>query len=230
MTNPITLKKSVIVAGHPRSGTSLVCQLVETAGVHFPSDFEGDEYNQGGYYEMSLSKEVSKLLMKEAMTETNTEKMNEVVRRLNKERGWSGLKLVRVPALFFYRHIAEQLKMVGVFRDPANVKASLFKRGIAEFPVSWTKNANALIAAYENIDQSILVSYESLLEEANHVYHGFEKIGLDVDNSIIDSDQQTQKNSRVFVGAEEEKLYERLKRLERESCSKSGSRWHQFRA
>ncbi|MBS3812649.1 sulfotransferase domain-containing protein [Candidatus Bipolaricaulota bacterium] len=229
MTNPIALKKSVIVAGHPRSGTSLVCQLVESAGVHFPSDFEGDKYNQGGYYEMSLGKEVSKLLMKEAMTKENTEKMNKVVRRLNQERGWSGLKLVRVPALFFYRHIAEEIKMIGVFRNPANVKASLFKRGIAEFPVSWTKNANALIAAYENIDQSILLSYESLVEGASHVPRGFEKIGLDADTSIIDSDQQTQKNSRVLISSDEEKLYERLKKLERESCSKAGSRWHKLR-
>lgn len=230
MTKPIALKKSVIVAGHPRSGTSLVCQLVESAGVHFPSDFEGDEYNQGGYYEMSLSKEVSKLLMKEAMTEENTEKMNKVVRRLNKDRGWSGLKLVRVPALFFYRHIAKDLKMVGVFRNPANVKASLFKRGIAEFPVSWAKNANALIAAYENIEDSILISYESLIQGSTNVANGFRKIGLDVDTSIVDSDQQTQKDSRVLVSSDENKLYERLKKLENESCSKSGSRWDRFRA
>jgi len=228
MTNPLALKKSVIVAGHPRSGTSLVCQLVESSGVEFPSDFEGDDYNKGGYYEMSLSKEVSKKLMKEAMTEENTEKMNDVVRRLNKIRGWSGLKLVRVPAIFFYRHIAENLKMVGVFRNPANVKASLFKRGIAEFPVTWAKNANALIAAYENIDQSILLSYESLLEGAQHVEQGFKKIGLDIDTSIIDTDQQTQKDSRVWVTAEENRIYDRLKKLEKESCSQSGSRWSKF--
>jgi hypothetical protein len=229
MTKPIVLKKGVIVAGHPRSGTSLACQLVESAGVSFPNDFEGDEYNQAGYYEMAISKEVSKELMNEAMTEENTEKMNEVIKRLNDREGWSGLKLVRVPALFFYRHVADQLKMVGVFRKPANVKASLFKRGIGEFPVPWTKNANALIAAYENIDESILVSYESLLDREPHIEEGFEKIGLDVDTSLIDSDQQTQQNSRVMVTEDERRLYERLKELERESCSKTGSRWHKFK-
>ncbi len=229
MTNPVKLKKTVIVAGHPRSGTSLVCQLVESTDVQFPSDFEGDEYNQGGYYEMSLSKEVSKLLMKEAMTEKNTEKMNEIVGRLNKYQGWSGLKLVRVPAIFFYRHIAENLKMVGVFRNPANVKASLFKRGIAEFPVSWTKNANALIAAYENIEESILISYESLLNGKSHIKQGFEKIGLTIDPSIIDTSQQTQTDSRVLVTEDEKKIFDRLKKLERESCLKSGSRWGKFR-
>lgn len=229
MTKPIALEKSVIVAGHPRSGTSLACQLVESGGVFFPSDFEGDQYNQAGYYEMEESKEVSKLLLKEAMTEENTEKMNAVIKRLNDKQGWSGLKLVRVPAIFFYRHVAKKIKMVGVFRKPSNVKASLFKRGISEFPLSWMKNANALIAAYENIERSILISYESLLEEAPHVEEGFEKIGIDFDKTIIDSDQQTQQDSRVFVTEHERRLYERLKELERESCSKTGSRWHRFK-
>lgn len=229
MTKPIALEKSVIVAGHPRSGTSLACQLVESGGVSFPSDFEGDQYNQAGYYEMEKSKEVSKLLLKEAMTEENTEKMNAVIKRLNDKQGWSGLKLVRVPAIFFYRHVAKKIKMVGVFRKPSNVKASLFKRGISEFPLSWMKNANALIAAYENIERSILISYESLLEEAPHVEEGFEKIEIDFDRTIIDSDQQTQQDSRVFVTEHENRLYERLKELERESCSKTGSRWHRFK-
>jgi len=229
MTKPIALEKSVIVAGHPRSGTSLACQLVESGGVSFPSDFEGDQYNQAGYYEMEESKEVSKLLLKEAMTEKNTEKMNAVIKRLNDKQGWSGLKLVRVPAIFFYRHVAKKIKMVGVFRKPSNVKASLFKRGISEFPLSWMKNANALIAAYENIERSILISYESLLEEAPHVEEGFEKIEIDFDRTIIDSDQQTQQDSRVFVTEHERRLYERLKELERESCSKTGSRWHRFK-
>lgn len=229
MTKPIALEKSVIVAGHPRSGTSLACQLVESGGVSFPSDFEGDQYNQAGYYEMEESKEVSKLLLKEAMTEENTEKMNAVIKRLNDKQGWSGLKLVRVPAIFFYRHVAKKIKMVGVFRKPSNVKASLFKRGISEFPLSWMKNANALIAAYENIERSILISYESILEEAPHVEEGFEKIEIDFDRTIIDSDQQTQQDSRVFVTEHERRLYERLKELERESCSKTGSRWHRFK-
>ncbi|MBS3739978.1 hypothetical protein KGY47_01220 [Candidatus Bipolaricaulota bacterium] len=229
MTKPIALEKTVVVAGHPRSGTSLTCQLVESGGVSFPSDFEGDQYNQSGYYEMSESKEVSKLLLKEAMTEENTEKMNAVIKRLNDKQGWSGLKLVRVPAIFFYRHVAKKIKMVGVFRKPSNVKASLFKRGISEFPLSWMKNANALIAAYENIERSILISYESLLEKAPHVEEGFEKIEIDFDRTIIDSDQQTQQDSRVFVTEHERRLYERLKELERESCSKTGSRWHRFK-
>jgi len=55
MVKPKILKDVVIVAGHPRSGTSLACQLVESAGVKFPSDFEGDEYNKSGYYELAAA-------------------------------------------------------------------------------------------------------------------------------------------------------------------------------
>lgn len=220
MVKPLVLNKSVIVAGHPRSGTSLACQLVESAGVHFPSDFEGDDYNQEGYYEMALSKEVSKKLTEKAMTEENTELMNKIIRRLNDVRGWSGLKLVRIPALFFYRHVAKEIKLVGVFRHPANVKASLFKRGIAEFPISWMKNNNALIAGYENIKNSIIISYESLIKRASHISQGFRKLGLNVDMNVIKEDLQTQKESQVYITKDELNLYQRLKELEKESCTK----------
>ncbi len=213
------LKRSVIVGGHPRSGTSLACQLVESAGVDFPSDFEGDDYNKKGYYEMELSKEVSKDLMEEAMTEENTERMNKIVDRLNRVEGRGGLKLVRIPAVFFYRHVAEDLKFVGVFRHPADVKASLFKRGIGEFPVDWVKNNNALIAAYENISPSIVVSYESLLNGADHVKKGFDKLGLKPDFELIDENMRTQVKSSIYLTEDERAMYEKLKELERESCS-----------
>lgn len=219
MVKAVVLEQAAIVCGHPRSGTSLACQLVESAGVKFPSDFEGDDYNQAGYYELELSKEVSKGLMEKAMTPENTEDMNQVIRRLNDVENWAGLKLVRIPALFFYRHLTKNLKSVLVYRHPADVKASLFKRGIAEFPVSWFKNCNAMIAAYENIDQSIILSYESLLSRADHVKRGFEKLDLDVNLDEIDREQQTQSNSKLCLRSEEEKLYERLQELEKESCS-----------
>lgn len=216
MVDAVVLKKGIIVAGHPRSGTSLVCQLVESAGIDFPSDFEGDEYNRAGYYEMDDAKEASKRIIDEAMTEENTELMNAVVRRLNDVDGWAGLKVVRIPALFFYRHLTKNLKTVLVFRHPANVKASLFKRGISAFPISWMKNHNALIAAYENIEDSILVSYESLIEGEDHVGEAFERLDLDVDMGIVDAGQQTQSNSQVYVTEDELALYERLRSMERQ--------------
>ncbi len=218
MVKAVVLKQGVIVAGHPRSGTSLACQLVESAGVKFPSDFEGDDYNESGYYELELSKAVSKRLMEKAMTPENTEDMNQVIRRLNGIDGWAGLKIVRIPALFFYRHLTKNLKSVLVYRHPADVKASLFKRGIAEFPVSWFKNNNALIAAYENIEDSIILSYRSLLTRAEHVKPGFQKLGFDVDLDRIDRSRQTQKNSRICLKPEVEKLYSELRELEKESC------------
>ncbi len=95
------LNNAVIVVGHPRSGTSLVCQLLESAGVDFPSDFDGDEYNIGGYYEMEESKRLSKQLIEKAMTVKNTVMMNKIVDRLNECEDRSGLKLVRIPAIFF---------------------------------------------------------------------------------------------------------------------------------
>lgn len=219
MVKAKVLKRSVIVGGHPRSGTSLACQLVESAGVSFPSDFEGDDYNQKGYYEMEISKKVSKGLMEEAMTEENTNRMNEVVERLNRVSGWSGLKLVRVPAVFFYRHVAKDLKFLGVFRHPGDVKASLFKRGIGEFPLDWVKNNNAIIAAYENISPSAIMSYESLLNRSDHVKEGFDKLGLSVNFDLIDKNMQTQERSGLYLTEDERSMYEKLKELEKESCN-----------
>ncbi|MFP4686764.1 MAG: hypothetical protein ACLFN5_01495 [bacterium] len=218
MTQAVVLQKSFIVAGHPRSGTSLACRLVSGGGVEFPSDFEGDQYNRDGYFELRESKELSKRLLEKAMTEENTQLMNKIVRRLNSIEGRSGLKLVRIPAFFFYRHIAKNLKALFIFRNPANVKASLFKRGIGTFPISWLKNNNALIAAYENCEQSIIVSYESLLNRETHLEAGFQKLGLNVDFECIKKSCQTQKDSRIYVTQDEINLYERLKELEKESC------------
>jgi len=212
------LRNGVIVAGHPRSGTSLVCQLVESAGVKFPSDFEEDEYNQGGYYELALSKDLSKRLLEQAMTVENTIDMNKIVDRLNSYRGPAGLKLVRIPAIFFYRHVAKRLRAVLVYRNPADVKASMLRRGISRFSISWVENNNALIAAYENIKESIIISYESILAKEGWVEEGFKKLGLNVDLSIIKPERRTQQRSRVLITEEEKQLYKILQELERESC------------
>lgn len=208
------LNDSVIIGGHPRSGTSITCQLVESAGVRFPSDYEGDEYNEAGYYELEISKDLSKKLIKKAMTIKNTIKMNQVIEKLNAADGVSGLKLVRIPALFFYRHLAKKLKAVFIFRNPADVKASLLRRGISSFEPDWFTNNNALIAAHENIENSILLSYETLLSDKAKVKKLFKTIDLDIDVSLIKTDQRSQKHSNIVLEEKELKLYEKLKELE----------------
>ncbi len=219
MAKAVMLDDAVLVAGHPRSGTSLACQLVESAGVTFPSDFEGDDYNRAGYYEIKQAKELSKELLQKAMTPEITGRMNKVVRLLNDVQGTAGLKLVRVPALFFYRHVAKNLRLVLIYRHPADVKASLFKRGLGEFSLSWFKNNNALIAAYENVEDSIIISYESIINRAQHVKDGFESLGLSINFDRVDRDLQTQDNSRICLREEEKELYGRLQELEQESCT-----------
>lgn len=210
------LQNAVIVAGHPRSGTSLACQLVESGGVEFPSDFKGDEYNSAGYYEIEKSKKLSKKLIKEAMTVKNTVKMNKIVSRLNDCSGIAGLKLVRIPAIFFYRHVAKDLRVVFVYRNPADVRASLLRRGISKFEPGWFENNNALVAAYENIEKSIIVSYESLLGGQDSVYEAFDKLNLEMDLSLIKNDERTQQHSRVVVDERDERLYKQLQQLEAE--------------
>jgi len=217
---PIVLKNGIFVVGHPRSGTSLACQLLKTAGVEFPSDFGGDEYNKAGYFELETGKELEKKLIDKAMTEENVVELNKIVERLNAGPGLTGLKIVHVPALFFFRHIAREKKIraVFIFRHPADVKSSMYKRGISQFKLSWFDNNNALVAAHENIPKSIVISYEALIAGRPGIQKAFKKIGFNVDMSVIHKDEQTQKDSRIVLTDDEMRLYKVLQRLERNSC------------
>lgn len=214
---PVVLQNGIIVAGHPRSGTSLTCRLVESAGVHFPSDIESDNYNKDGYFEISIAKELEKNLIDHAMTEENIEEMNKVVRMLNEPKGLTGLKVVHIPSLFFYRHIAKNLRVVFIFRNPADAKSSMLRRGISQFKLSWFDNNNALIAAHENIPKSIVLSYESLMEGKPGIKTAFKKLGFSVDTDVIKKGHRTQENSKMIVTKDEKRLYNYLKKLEKQS-------------
>jgi len=215
-SKPLILKNSVIVAGHPRSGTSLACQLLASAGVVFPMDTGPDIYNPEGYFELLAAKELEKSLLREAMTDDNVESMNAVIRRLNQPGKLTGLKIVHIPALFFYSHVARNLRIVFVFRHPAEVKSSMLRRGISQFMLSWFENNNALVAALENNPKSIIISYENLLKGGPTVNKLFKKIGLNVDNTVIRREYRTQKDSRMILEKHEDNLYKTLLRLERE--------------
>ncbi len=217
---PIVLKNGIFVVGHPRSGTSLACQLLQSAGVEFPADFAGDEYNRSGYFELETGKELEKKLLDQAMTDENVAELNRIVERLNSGPGLTGLKIVHVPALFFFRHIAKdrKLRVVFIFRNPADVRSSMYKRGISQFKLSWFDNNNALVAAHENMPKSIVISYEALIAGHPGIKKAFRKIGFNVDMGVIRKEEQTQKDSRIVLTGDERRLYRVLRKLERESC------------
>ena len=216
---PKVLKNGIFVVGHPRSGTSLACQLLKSAGVDFPSDFGADEYNKSGYFELETGKELEKKLIDKAMTEENVVELNKIVERLNSGTGLTGLKIVHVPALFFFRHIAKdkKIRVVFIFRNPADVKSSMYKRGISQFRLSWFENNNALVAAHENIPKSIVISYEALLRGHPGIRNAFKKLGFNVDMGVIRKEEQTQKNSRIVLSGDETRLYALLQKLEKKS-------------
>jgi hypothetical protein len=214
---PVVLQNGIFVAGHPRSGTSLACQLLESAGVQFPSDLGADEYNKEGYFELADAKELEKKLIEEAMTEGNIKELNKIIRKLNEPKGLTGLKIVHIPSLFFYRHIAKKMRVVFIFRNPADVKSSMLRRGISQFKLNWFENNNALVAAHENIPKSIVISYESLIRGNPKIIKAFKKLGFTVNLDVIKRDYQTQKNSRLIIPQEEKNLYGLLKGLEKES-------------
>ncbi len=215
---PFILKNGIFVAGHPRSGTSLVCQLLESAGVNFLSNIKPDKYNNEGYFELSSAKELEKRLIDDAMTNENIISLNKIVKTLNDTKELSGLKIVHIPSIFFYNHIAKNIRAIFIFRNPADVKSSMLRRGISKFKLSWFENNNALISAYENIEKSIILSYESIIEGKPCVKNAFKKLGFNVDMTVIKRGRQTQKNSKLVITDEEIKLYKLLKKFEKQIC------------
>lgn len=214
---PVVLNNGIFVAGHPRSGTSLACKLLESAGVHFPSDLSADHYNRDGYFELAEAKELEKELIRQAMTTENVAVMNRVVRLLNNTKGLSGLKIVHIPALFFYRHISKNIRAVLIFRHPADVYSSMLRRGISSFHLDWFANNNALIAAHENIPKSIVISYESLIQGHPRIREAFQRLGFSVDVGVIKRSFRTQAGSRLVLTEPEQRLYRLLQKLERNS-------------
>ena len=94
----------------------------------------------------------------------------------------------------------------------------MFKRGISQFKLSWFDNNNALVAAHENMPKSIVISYEALIPGHPGVKKAFKKMGFNVDMGVIRKEEQTQKNSRIVLTADEKKLYKLLQKLEKNSC------------
>ena len=212
---PVILQNGIFVVGHPRSGTSLACQLLESAGVQFLSDLGADEYNKEGYFELYMAKELEKKLIEKAMTDENIDELNQIVRKLNNAPGLSGLKIVHIPSIFFYRHIAKNIRVVFIFRNPSDTKSSMLRRGISQFKLSWFENNNALVAAHENIPKSIVISYDSLIEGKQNVGRAFKKLGFNVKMETIKKSHQTQKNSQLVINDSETKLYNLLKKMEK---------------
>jgi hypothetical protein len=216
-TAPLVLQNGIFVAGHPRSGTSLACKLLESAGVKFPTDISADQYNKDGYFELTTAKELEKNLIDHAMTEDNIIEMNKIVKLLNETKGLTGLKIVHIPSIFFYKHISKNFRVVYIFRNPADVKASMLRRGISTFRLNWFENNNALIAAFKNTPKSIVISYETLMEGKKDIKKAFKKLGFTIKTEVIKQSHRTQKNSGIILTENEERLYQYLQKLEKNS-------------
>jgi hypothetical protein len=166
---------------------------------------------------LAEAKELEKDLIRQAMTTENVAVMNRVVRLLNNTKGLSGLKIVHIPALFFYRHISKNIRAVLIFRHPADVYSSMLRRGISSFHLDWFANNNALIAAHENIPKSIVISYESLIQGHPRIREAFQRLGFSVDVGVIKRSFRTQAGSRLVLTEPEQRLYRLLQKLERNS-------------
>ena len=210
------VEDAVIVAGHPRSGTSLACQIAETAGVTFRKEMGKDAYNKGGYYEMKDAKELSSHILKKGMNKENTERLNKVAEKLRKQEKPRGLKLVHITAVPYFQQILKEPRFIFIYRDPREVKSSMFRRGFSEFPVPWAKNNNALLSLLQDQKNSIVISYEDILSKKKSVKKKFGEIGLEINFSPVKSNWRTQKAPKLALSEKEEKVYKILKEMKEE--------------
>jgi hypothetical protein len=93
----------------------------------------------------------------------------------------------------------------------------MLRRGISQFKLSWFENNNAIITALENISKSIIISYESLIIGKPGIKKAFKKLGFTVDTEVIKRGHRTQRNSQMIITDEEKRLYNYLKKLEKQS-------------
>lgn len=209
----------VVVGGHPRSGTSLACQVAETAGVTFKKEMGKDAYNKAGYYEMKDAKELSSHLVKKGMNEENTERLNKITEKLREQEKPRGIKIVHILSIPYFQQVLKEPKFVFIYRDPREVKSSMFRRGFSEFPIPWAKNNNAVLSLLQDQEQSILISYEDIMKKKETVKQKFKELNLQIDFSPVKSGWRTQKSPRLGLSEKEEKVYKVLEEVKTKSSS-----------
>jgi len=174
-------KKTVVVMGQRRSGTSMLAGVLYNLGVYMGEDPErSSEKNEVGFYEDQEVVELSRKVMNfvvEGGSKAEVEKefgseINKLFRKRDKEHGIWGFKDVnQVQTHFIFRKKIKNPKYFVVFRNPLDTALSMSNwHGInlLESLASVNDN-NSMIHQYMLTtlagDPVVAVSYEKMLTE-----------------------------------------------------------------
>jgi tetratricopeptide (TPR) repeat protein len=180
----------IIVSGLPRSGTSMMMQMLEAAGVKVFTDEarRADENNPKGYYE---HQSVKQLVRNTQWMEEATGKAVKIVLPL----------LYKIPPSFNYKVIFMQRDMNEIVESQhqmlirnKKIKEGNYAMGIKDAYQNYLNRLKPWSTKNKNIDL-LQVGYNETLsnptEVANRIHH-FLEIDLDIENMIASIDPELQ--------------------------------------
>lgn len=212
-----TLEKTPVFAiGHPRSGTSVSCQLLETADdVEWLTNTGSDADQKFGYYEYGPFLSQSVNFLQEQWDITQADQVNSVLQTMDKLSYNPGCKLLHPHSWYNWKQFfQEDSKNLLIFREPQLSRKSIWQHKL-NWPFDWYTTCNVQIGIYEDAENALLVRFKRLMQEPEKVADKVkEELDLEVDPGIVDQDEWHQKSSETIVGNLEEMVFDKLCELE----------------
>ena len=183
-----------VVLGVPRSGTSLLCRLLEASGVHFgrPEEMKRpNQFNPIGFYEYKNVMKISSALLRQAGHKTPYDAPSRSLRartwyhrlfrvfsiiqfqarivELSARGERVGLKLTAPAFYYLLGQYIPNVKMVCIFREPtaasySNINRSIYGLTFPQTLAGWPR-ANLDLIYHASLNESIVVEYGDLLDE-----------------------------------------------------------------
>lgn len=212
-----TLDKGIAVAGHPRSGTSATCLLVDSdPETSFLTHTPGNEKNKYGYYEYRPVNRISSKWLSSPEREIFPGDWQKVHEDMSHRNGIPAWKVIRTASIYRWKMLVEDLSMIGIFREPGPCIKSTWKQFLFAFQENWISQNNILIALAEDVEDFFLIRHKTLLYETEKVADQLnERFGLDVDPSVIDTGEHHEQETDITLSGPHRETFETLCRLEK---------------
>lgn len=210
-------KPAVFAIGHPRSGTSVSCQLLNTSDeVEWLTNTGEGPDNPYGFYEYGPFLEQSVSFIQQQWDITQAEEVNGVLQTMRHLENLPGTKILHAHSWYNWKQFFDGTKNLLIFRHPCNARKSLWNHRL-NWPIDWYTTGNVQIGIYEDAENAVLVRFKRLMQEPERVTDLIEdELGLEVDPGVVDADEWHQKETDTIVGNLESMVFDTLCELEKE--------------
>lgn len=213
------IEDAVFVIGHPRSGTSASCQLIDSSDeVEWLVNTQSNDANPYGYYEHKEFLSLSQQLMGADPGNWPVDDLGNMIETIIQFHGLFGAKLLHAPSWYYWNMMVNsETRALLVFRKPDLCRKSVWHQKLFGWGLDWHTQNNIMIDIMEENDKVVLTSFKRLLSKPEQVADKVgEKLDLDVDPSVIDPEQKSWDETGVVAGDLEWIVYDELKELESE--------------